>query len=999
MNGAIKRVVQFVQSKEAIRYLIAGIFTTLVNFFVFIVLRYIFGAGLTFSNFVAVVFAIIFAFFANKFYAFRSGSRRPVEMLTEFFKFVGGRLFTMAIEIGGVYVLAVWFDIPDMISKLLTQAVVVVCNYVISKLFVFSEKENRTIVEWAKNNWVYIASFVLPALLFLAVCIHFEITPFGDKTLMIIDSLHQYLPFFSEYYDKLTETGEFLYSWNGAMGYNFLTLWAYYLSSPLNLLILLFPKIHLNMAMTLIIGLKISLSSLTMSYMLTKLYDNKDVKAVLFGMCYAFSNYVIGYYWNIMWLDVLLLTPLVVLGLHYLITRKDSRLYIGTLFLSLFCNFYISFMLCIFLVLWFLLYPHKGVKEFFTSGLRFAISSLVAAGMAAFVLIPTYIGIMLTGPADSEFPQSSWYGNVISILKKFCLYSGSITNQSDDGGVNLYCGILTVFLVVLYFCVREISLGQKVKRLLLLAFFVVSFNNTLLNYVWHGFHDQFGIPNRFSFLMIFVMLIMAYEALQYVEGISFWKFFVPMLVLVALVVYNNEVEALFDEETVIRTTMFAFIMYFLAFMLYIILEWKEKTLLFILTGMVMVEIAVNAMFSFEGNGQITISNYFADSNSVWAAADSVRDGSFYREELSKNNLVDENFWLNLKSVGIFGSTANGDAVTLLGKMGFYTAANEHLYNGATPLTDSLFGVKYLYMRSGDYFDHGFDFVKTLNGVGIYENPYALSLGYMVQDFIEDWDYEQYEPADVLNDYVFCATGIEDSLFVELPDDFSGSGENCEVNSNGTGDGTYAYSRTTDGDLSVTLTLQAKDDKPIYIRATGTNLSGIQISINGVEQCNGRYFFQLVPVGDTSAGDEITVRYTFNGSEADDQTVNLQAYSFQQDVFQEVYDTLSQQQLEIDSYSSSKVHGTIYAEQEGIMMTTVINEPGWHVYVDGEEAEIEEIGDCFIGVYLEPGEHEITLRFVPETLPMAAGISASSIVIFGIYIIYYNKRKRKKEVFA
>ena len=94
-------------------------------------------------------------------------------------------------------------------------------------------------MEWAKDNWVYIASFVLPALLFLAVCIHFEITPFGDKTLMIIDSLHQYLPFFSEYYDKLTETGEFLYSWNGAMGYNFLTLWAYYLSSPLNLLILL----------------------------------------------------------------------------------------------------------------------------------------------------------------------------------------------------------------------------------------------------------------------------------------------------------------------------------------------------------------------------------------------------------------------------------------------------------------------------------------------------------------------------------------------------------------------------------------------------------------------------------------------------------------------------------------------------------------------------------------------------------------------------------------
>lgn len=993
MNAAIKRIYNFLQSKEAVRYLIAGAFTTAVNLLVFTILRYVLGVGLTFSNFIAIICAIIFAFFINKFYAFRSDSTKPAQVFTEFVKFVGGRMVTMIIEIGGVYILAVWFDINDIIAKLVTQLIVVVGNYIISKVFVFQKKESRTAPEWIQDNWIYVMSFLLPAVLFLVVCIKFEITPFGDKTLMIIDSLHQYLPFFSEYYDKLTKTGEFLYSWNGAMGYNFLTLWAYYLSSPFNLLILLFPKIHINIAMTLIIGLKISISSVTMTYMLTKMFHHKDVKAVMFGLCYAFSNYVIGYYWNIMWLDVLLLTPLVVLGLQYLIERRDSRLYIVTLFMSLFCNFYISFMLCIFLVLWFMLYPHKGIKEFFSSGVRFAFSSLLAAGMAAFVLIPTYFGIMLTGPADSDFPESNWYGSVIDILKKFCMYSGSITNQSDDGGVNLYCGILVVFLVVLYFCVKEISIWQKLKRLLLLTFFVVSFNNTILNYIWHGFHDQFGIPNRFSFLMIFVMLIMGYETLQHLQSISFWKFFVPMIVLVVLVVYNNEVEALFNEDDVIRSTMFAFIIYFLAFMLYVILEWKEKTLVWILTGIVMIEISLNAMFSFEGNGQITISNYFADSNSMWSAADSVRDGSFYREELSRNNLVDENFWLNLKSLGIFGSTANGDAVTLLGKMGFYTAANEHLYNGATPLTDSLFGVRYLYMRNGDYFDHGFDFLKTINGVGIYENPYALSLGYMVQDTIEDWDYEQYEPANVLNDFVRCSVGMGEEIFKELPDDFEGSGENCEVSSNGNGDGTYSYSRTTDGDLTVTLTFTAKNDKPIYVRATGTNLSGIQIGINGIQQCDGRYFFQLVPVGDTVAGDQITVKYTFNGSEADKQTVNLQAYTFNDDIFQAVYDALSDEQLVIDSYSSNRVQGRIEVQQEGVMMTSVINEPGWHVYIDGEEAEIEEIGDCFIGVYMEPGKHEIELRFIPETLPVAAAVSVASLTVFAVYIRFWKRKRR------
>lgn len=980
----MNKIKDMLQSGEALRYLVAGIVTTGVNLVVFALLRYGLQLSLVVSNFIAIMVAIVFAFVSNKFYTFRAKSLRIGDVVTEFVWFVGGRLITMAIEIGGVCILAIWFGIHDFIAKLMIQVVVVIANYVISKVFVFKDRE-RSLYDWAKNQYVFLLAFFVPMILFLLVCLRFQVTPFGDKTLMIIDSLHQYLPFFSEYYDKLTTSGEFLYSWNGAMGYNFLTLWAYYLSSPFNLLILLFSKTHINVAMTLIIGLKLCSSSTTMCYMLTRFSGKKDVTAVICGVCYAFSNYVIGYYWNIMWLDVLILAPLVVLGLHNLIDKKDARLYIVTLFMALFCNFYIGFMLCIFLVLWFLLYPHRGVKAFFWAGCRFGASSLLAAAMAAFVLIPTYFGIMLTGPAESEFPEMEWYGSVADILKKFCIYSGSITNQGDDGGVNLYCTMFVIFMGILYFTLKEVSLAQKIKRLLLLVFFVVSFNNTILNYIWHGFHDQFGIPNRFSFLMIFVLIIMAYEAIQQVESISFWQFLLPLAALVGLVLYNNEVEALFDEEQAVRAVMIAFIGYFGIFMLHIMLEWKRMTLYVILSLAVFAEVCLNTVYSFEGNGQITISDYFSDSNRMWAAAESVKDGSFYREELSRNNLVDENFWLNLKSIGIFGSTANGDAVTLLGKMGFYTAANEHLYNGATPLTDSLFGVRYIYMREGDYFDHGFDFLKSVDGVGIYENARALSLGYMIDDNIWDWDYEQYEPADVLNDFVKQAAGIASPLFVELPDEFAGSGENCDVTWNGTGDGTYAYSRTTEGDLTVTLTLLAKDDKPIYVRATGTDLSGIQIAVNGTETCNGRYFFQLVPVGDTKAGDEVTIKYMFNGSEEDDQTVNLQAYSFEQQVFEQVYDVLADEQYEITEYTSSQVKGRIHCNKAGMMMTSIINEPGWKAFVDGEEADIEEIGDCFVGLELEEGEHEIEFRFVPETLPMAAAVTIAAWLVFILYL--------------
>lgn len=981
-NMKIKeRIAEFLRSGEAFRYVIAGIGTTLCNLLVFSLLRYGLHVGLNRSNFIAILCSIVFAFFANKFYAFRSLDTTPVVLVTEFIKFLGGRLITLVIEMSGVYVLAVWLHLPEMFSKIMTQFIVVVANYVISKIFVFQRGKGQTILDWVKERYVYVIAFVFPVLLFLLVCLKFQVTPFGGKTLMIIDSLHQYIPFFSDYYDKLTKTGEFLYSWNGAGGYNFLTLWAYYLSSPFNLLIMLFDKAHINTAMTLIIGLKICLSSVTMTYFLVQRSKRRDITAVMFGVCYAFSNYVIGYYWNIMWLDVLLLAPLVMLGLERLIDKKDIRLYVVTLFAALFCNFYIGFMLCIFLVLWFLLYPHQGVKAFFLSGIRFALSSVLAAGMAAFVLIPTYYGIMLTGPADSEFPVSSWYGNVVDILKKFCLYCGSITNQADDGGVNLYCGMLPIFLVVMYLTVKEISLIEKIKRFLLLAFLVVSFDNTVLNYIWHGFHDQFGIPNRFSFLMIFVLLLTAHETIGYMKDTSFWKFLLPLALLAGVVLYNNEVMPLFEDQKVIRYTMIAVIAYFMAFMLQMMLEWKNQTLYLVLLVLVFAEVSLNAFHSFEGNGQVLMSAYFEDSETMRKAKASVHDDSLYREELSKNNLVDENFWLNLRGVGIFGSTANGDAVTLLGKMGFYTAANEHLYNGATPLTDSLLGVKYLYKRQGDYFDHGFDLYKTVDGVEVLKNPYALSFGYMVKDSVYDWDYEQYQPADVLNDFVHVATGVEGTLFTEMEDHFGCSGVNCDVNSNGTGDGTYAYARNAEGDLTVTLTITAPDDRPIYIRATGTNLSGIVTAVNGVETSNGRYFFQLLPVGETKAGDQITVTYQFNGSQDDNQTVNLKAYSYDESVFEETYAALSKNEYQISDYTSHSMRGTIHADEDGMMMTSIINEPGWKVYVDGEEEEMEEIGDCFAAVWLSKGDHQVEFRFVPQTLPIAALISLVSFLLF------------------
>ena len=114
-----------------------------------------------------------------------------------------------------------------------------------------------------KKKYLLLLSFFIPLAVMTACMAIFQVGPFGSNSFLIIDGLHQYMPFFSVLYDKLKEGGSLFYSFRAGLGINFLSLFSYYLSSPLNLFILLFDKTQLNMAVSLLVLLKIALSGLT----------------------------------------------------------------------------------------------------------------------------------------------------------------------------------------------------------------------------------------------------------------------------------------------------------------------------------------------------------------------------------------------------------------------------------------------------------------------------------------------------------------------------------------------------------------------------------------------------------------------------------------------------------------------------------------------------------------------------------------------------------------
>lgn len=465
MNEYVDKIKKLME-KEMVRYVIAGGMTTAVNLVSFFVLRLVTDLSRSAANIIAIMLAILFAYFANGFYVFRSEQRKSIgRIIREFISFVGMRLFAMVVEVVGTNLLCDSFRYNEFISKIIIQVVVLVINYIFSKCFVF-KKDKKPVKDIFADNYIMIIAFIIPATFMFVLWVVAEIGPFGGHSLTMVDSLHQYLPFFSDYHDKLVNEGSLFYTWDIGMGSNLLDIIAYYMACPLNFIIVLFSREHLYIAMCLLISIKIALSGMTMaSYLGYKCRNKNNLLIIPFAVAYALSNYVIGYSWNLMWMDCILILPLIMQGFEQMIEDGSNyRLYTLSLFYGLLCNYYICFMICVFLVLQFILTNHKNIYKGAEDTLRFAGTSVMAAAMSAFLLIPAYIGLNTTASATRHFPKWEWYGSIWDMIKQMFVLTEPVKSQQFDGGVNLYCGTFAILLIGIYIFNTKIN-GTRSLRM------------------------------------------------------------------------------------------------------------------------------------------------------------------------------------------------------------------------------------------------------------------------------------------------------------------------------------------------------------------------------------------------------------------------------------------------------------------------------------------------------------------------------------------------------
>ena len=345
--------------------------------------------------------------------------------------------------------------------------------------------------------------------------------PLGEKTIMMVDMHHQYAPLLSELRNMLLNGGDFTYNFNVGMGAAFIPTFAYYLASPLNLLLVFFSEKYLAQAILVITLLKIGGAAASFTAMAQYLYRKRSTGMVAVGILYALSGYVLAYSWNIMWLDVVALMPLVVLAMEHMLRTGKIAPYAALLALALFCNYYIGFMLCVFLVLYMLVWVARERRtgmDLLYGGVRFAAGSLWGAGMAAALLIPTALALGRTSAAGGEMGDFATNFPLFDLLGR--LFYGAVPTIRSGNLPNLYCGIPAVLLVPIYFTQKQIPLRRRLCFGGLLAVLLFSCTLTQWDLVWHGLHAPNDLPYRFSFILCFVLLLVAGHVLSQLETVT-----------------------------------------------------------------------------------------------------------------------------------------------------------------------------------------------------------------------------------------------------------------------------------------------------------------------------------------------------------------------------------------------------------------------------------------------------------------------------------------------
>ena len=865
--------------------------------------------------------------------------------------------------------------------------------------------------------------FIVPVILMYLLYLARQIHPFGDGSVLVLDLNAQYVYFFEALRDSVHGDSSLLYSFSRALGGEFVGIYAYYIASPLSYIVALFPKTMMLEALLTLFLLKCGLCGLSFGFYLHKNSKNTNkVMVIAFSTMYALSAYAIVHQHNTMWIDALIWLPLLTYGIEQLIKFGKFKLFVIALALTIWSNFYIGYMVCIYVAAYFFYYSiaygdgrnnPRGERAHFTRSLvRIAFFSAIAVAISAFIVFGAYYAL---GFGKSDFTNPNWMLSIkfdfLDLFTKFL--PGGYDTVRPEGLPMVYTGILTLVLVPIYFMSKKFSSREKLASLGFICFFVISFMVSTLDLIWHGFQNPNWLNYRYSFMLCFFLLVLAYKAFGNLREVSekFVLAICAFIILFISIAEKQELETFLksDKKLLALECVWLSILVTVAILVLLCLlirtkgVRKRENIAGILAAVICVEIFCNGLVCMEQmNKDVVYSDYTPYNTSLEemrVLTDMIEenDSSFYRMEKIPIRAVNENMGLGIKGISNSTSTLNADTIEFLENLGYASSSHWSEYKFINPVSDSLIGIKYVIdsktARTASFY-YSPEYSSDKHSAFI--NPYALSLAYGVEGAVGDFDMTSYKSHfERLNALVSAMIGEEVEIYTPL-EVTDHTLKDCQRTTTA---GHYLYEGTIEGSpASVTFNVAMPKEKcELLFYAPSDYTREANLHVNGADY--GKYFTSGTnriislgihePMPDLEGNyvtpKKVSVKITLEGKDLYLLKDCDYFYTIDREALDYAFKKLqSNPQLEIyDGYTDDHMTGEITTVlQDQMILTTIPYDKGWNVTVDGKPVEIYETLDALIAFDIEEaGEHSVELRYMPSIYKVSFAISVIGIALF------------------
>ncbi len=561
-----------------------------------------------------------------------------------------------------------------------------------------------------------IYAFFITAAVLLLSFLKGGLYPFGWGSLSWCDMNQQLIPLFCDFKDILAGEKSLFLNFSNAGGMNFYGVFCFFLCSPFTLAVALVDKADIPFLMNILVLLKLSVAAFTTSLVLKKLCpDLKPLILAALGVSYALCGYGMLFYQNIMWLDIEYLFPLIILGIYKLIKEQKPLLLTVTLTLSVIFNFYISFTVFIFVILFFGVFALSDTKADKKVYVNLMFSGVLSLFCSAFVWLPSLL----------QYFASARSGGFLDNIKNsafFAPYDTTLTILLCSG---IIFGSLALIIPRLYHSEKEIKF--------LFTVFVLTSMPLLIepvNLMWHT-GSYMSFPARYGFIPVFVGLLLVAKDLEKTKtadrknplGAVLASVSVLLSIYALSLTLNNSeilsayVNSLWGDREALKGQILVCSIFAICFAV-VIFALKKGIIKQTLAGTLLcLFVALQGfgsadVFILSAKDSLSIYNY----QSVIALKDDTNKNGFYRVN-TEGRITDANM------LGAAG----------FGSLGHYTSLNDRTYME----TARLFGYSGYWMETENWdgsilsdalLSVGYTAKKENQSFSLVENPYYLGLG-------------------------------------------------------------------------------------------------------------------------------------------------------------------------------------------------------------------------------------------------------------------------------